>query len=233
MPEHNDADAPNRRNVLKGIAAGITAGTGLGAAGSASANPDVTHAEVREVASRYDDAAAARRAVAEHATDLLALLARDGVIDSPSVAQLGIDAVGGEPAPEAEVVVAGAQVFRGTLTGDIHVARAFGDNWVDLHVLPEGGRSYAIVKSDAGTRVYDPGRAGSSSFSTQNCIVGTACKGTACLCQDNKEEDCDCNPYEIYCCGNGSCYFGGGVSGDCCGVDDCNIDCCEACLYDC
>lgn len=238
MMEHNrpdDGQSPNRRTVLKGVAGSLTIATGLGAAaGGVSGRADVTHAQVREVASRYDDPQAARAAVAEHAGDLLTLLARDGVIETPSVSELGVESIGGDPTPRTEVVVTGAQVFRGTLSGDIHVARAFGDDWVDIHVLPEAGRSYAVVKSGADTRIYDPGIDGpSSSFSTQDCLTGTACKGTACLCQDNKQEDCDCNPYEIYCCGSGSCYFGGGVTGDCCGIDDCAIDCCEACNYSC
>lgn len=237
--EHNRPDeerSPKRRSVLKGIASGLTVGAGLGAAtGPGGARRAASHAQLREVATRYDDPRAAREAVAEHATDLLALLAQDGVIETASVAALGIDAVADEPAPQTEFVVASAQVFRGTLTGDIHVAREVGGDWVDIHVLPEAGRSYAVVRSgDSETRIYDPGSDGpSTSFSTQDCIVGTVCKGTACLCNDNKEDDCDCSPYEIYCCGSGSCYFGNAVSGDCCGVDDCAHDCCEACNYDC
>lgn len=85
----------NRRNVLRGIAAG-SATTVMGS-GSVSASEevspkiDLTEEERRDIIEPYNDIETARRAVKENVTAVLGELATEGYLESANLSALGID----------------------------------------------------------------------------------------------------------------------------------------------
>lgn len=160
-----------------------------------------------------------------HAGDVLAELASRGTIPSVSTSALGIDAVDTLDSylADMEGVMVSAKRYDGGVTADIFVACDLSPGRVVLVVQPERNHSYAVLKEDASSQgtVLDPS-VESTSLEPQGCLIGQVCALISC------EPTCDCGTREVYCCEDGSCYFGDTLD-SCSDGAECYTECCVAC----
>jgi uncharacterized protein YdbL (DUF1318 family) len=163
----------DRRKFLKGAAA--TAAVSLSAAGSAAASTPGAAVEAR-----YADPLVTETALGTHASDLLAMLARDGLLESADVAALNTR----RPASYGDV----AKKLEGTVHlqsgGDLE--RIVSVKHLDRGVLtvtvePGDGRSYAFFEPADGSSqiLYNP-EVGVKDVSSQECNTRCSCGNPTC-----------------------------------------------------
>lgn len=178
--------------MLRTISAATVAGLGVSSAGTASARV----ASARERRAAYASPGAAREAVADHATPLLAALADRGVLDRGEVAELGLDSL--EPAWEYEQFGGGATVTAfeadGTLSAKIAVSSTVGGDAAEVVVQPERGVSYARVDpADGEPFALRQEPDGTVSTGVRDC-------GYEYFCQDDRCTTSRLTHYRQYCC---------------------------------
>lgn len=163
-------------------------------------------AEERRILKKYDTPEKARDAVQKHGSELVGVLAEEGLLNSSSVIDLNIPSLW-NPAEfatsEEGAKVSGATVA-GTPTAHIQVAKQIASRRVILIVQPEISRSYAIIKSQ-GSDSQLVTAANGSIEPVDYCVADDHC--VANYCSSNPLVD-DFTYREVYCCQSSPCYFG-------------------------
>lgn len=162
----------------------------------------------------YEAQADSKAALQAHAGDLIAGLAKRGLLETASVGQL---------LAESERKVSGLRLDEAT-TAHIEVKRELGENEeLSVFVQPHVGRSYAVHKPDTDDESVTIFESSGSEqdLSTMACTTG----GTACY-NGQCSEFPDAYPEkETHCCTDGSCYTGGETQ--CCtGINESCYDVC-------
>lgn len=202
----------NRRGILGaigGVIASLPIGTQLAGAQSSSEEVPVEEdrlAEQRRVLKKYDSPQKAREAITNHGSKTVAALAKEGLLDSGSVADLNVESLW-NPAEfatsEEGVKVSGATVA-GTPTAHIQVAKQTTTHRVVLIVQPEVDRSYAIIKDqNSDSQLVTATNSGVEPV--DYCVANNHC--VADFCSSNPLVD-NFTYREVYCCQNNPCYFG-------------------------
>lgn len=179
----------NRRTVLKTV--GASAVAGIATAGSATAK-EAPMAQMERLETAYDDSIRAQWAVSQHADDVLAELARRGILARGDAAELDFDAL--------SVKGLGKD---GTPTAQLETTTERDGKSVEVVVRPGTGRAYATVRTDGDVYTVES-VAGSDDVTTQNCYYNHKCESAACSsgggCVYLEQQCCDYGTG--YKCGN-------------------------------
>ncbi|WP_128476676.1 hypothetical protein [Halorussus pelagicus] len=199
----------SRRTVLKGIGAG--AAIGMSGLGSASATTGETNdversIEMRRAAETFATDDAIQQALAGYGESIKAQLEAEGI--STDLDAADFDEVRSFPDEED-----------GVATAHIVAEREDADREIEVHVLPQADRSFAVEKTDSGNRHFEDGDV----QPMIDCSTNTYCDGY-CQCMA-PTPDCSKN-----------CHAGFEIEERCClyadGSYDCetlNQDCTDSC----
>lgn len=141
-----------RRTVLRNVAGATVGGAAL-AGEAAGRSPAETGSKHRELRADYDAVEPVLRSFEEHAADLLEDLREEGVLRSADASQLAAVREGNLADDERVRVMSTFDERTETPTAVIRVSEAFDGGEAKVFVLPEAGRSYAILEYDSGERV--------------------------------------------------------------------------------
>lgn len=219
-----DGHSPDRRSVLRALAAGSAAGIGVGlGTGSGAADSTPRSAATANAAAQYGDPETVERLVASLGEPLAEELVARGHL--PEDASLSVDSVvtvHEYARRQADGVAAvGTGRIDGTEVVDVRLRRRAGDAEIEFHLHPERNDGYALVTPDSGTR----GVAVFADGSTESVTTSSCCPEYGCSsCGDTRCSDdvCDCEfnsdgtatvyyTEEILCCTkteDGTCLCG-------------------------
>lgn len=196
----------NRRNMLKGTAAGMLAAVSATNA-AAKREVELSAAEEADLLREYRSPKMADVAVHEQ-SDLLEELAADGVLESASID--GLDTLTEPSEGVGEEML--AHRVGDEFTPQIRIFRKTKAGYLSLSVFPEENEAYAILNPVVNGEAFGEGHletyGNPEDVNTQGCWLGYECE--------------DCNCYE-YCCTYDA-------SGDCiqwCNSCDCTCVCCD------
>ncbi|SIQ86241.1 hypothetical protein SAMN05421858_0631 [Haladaptatus litoreus] len=184
MTDKSNTDGLNRRTLMKKAATTAVVGAGVAAAsGSASAKPTLEE--------QYADPIRTESLFAEHAGDLMAMLSKDGLLQSADVYSevhtrktVGFSDI----AKKNE----GTTFLKGVSgrADEIVSVRNVEDGVVSITVEPETGRAYAFHEPESSdkTFLYNPD-IGTQAIDTQAC--NTDCFCSPVICENTRSAECE------------------------------------------
>jgi hypothetical protein len=182
----NDRNGANRRQVLKRLAAGATL-LGASGLGSAREQPDVERSpEMKEAAAKFDSDPAIQRALESHAEPVRGTLAEAGVSVPLDIG--AFDDVRSFPDRDD-----------GTPTAHIVAGREAETGRVEIHVLPQADRTFAIRRGESTTRYFDA----DGTMEALGCDTTTYCGGCCAMAVPTPRCEPNCKKgYEVTqeCC---------------------------------
>lgn len=209
----------NRRNVLKGVAAGAM--TTVTASGAVTADDGISRTEVERVTADYRELGAVQQAFDDQ-SELLEAVAEAGFIEEASVDALGLSELR-EPAPEydGEGVTYGAKTVDDELTPEVRFFRNLDEGVLTVAVLPEVNDGYAVLnphERDNPVEIQSvDGEALCGDCANNKCCQ--ECGYECCNC-------CGCEPCDqCFSCTCGMCYTC--VDCQCC---ECGWNCAGQCV---
>lgn len=190
----------DRRNVLKGVAAGAT--TTFAVSGTAAAGTEgISRADIKQVTAPYRELNTVRQAFDDQRS-LLEDVAESGYITEASVDALGLTELR-EPAPEhdGEGVTYGAKEVDGKLTPEVRYFRNLDEGILTVAVFPDLDDGYAVLNphdSDEPIEIQSVDAAACDSCGSNKCC--NECGYECCNC-------CGCEPCDqCFSCTCGMCY---------------------------
>lgn len=201
----DDDHTPDRRTVLRNIAAGSAAAVGVGLASGAAgadAGPEPRSSATREAFSEFGDRETVADLFERHGRPVAAELADRGYLPddgNPVESVVSLHEYGEADADGLATVGTGTR--DGTDVVDVRVQRTTDDARIEFHINPGLGDSYAMVfpeDGEEGTAVFADGTTASFSTTAGCCeCYGSGCGDFRCT-TDQCDSECTSSRYPNY-----------------------------------
>ncbi|WP_152419158.1 hypothetical protein [Natrinema gari] len=218
MSKDNLKIEASRRKVLRTMGTSGAVATGIAVSSNTVSARSEYESELQKLEQKYDSKQSIQRAIDEHSLATLQLLSKHDIIDKPSSSSLplgqSINIADVESAQNRDGFAVTSIVEDGEATGFIAISHTTDDRDLSLYVQPEREESYAYVRDDEGTKLFQSkSREDEPSESSEDGTVTTL-------------QDCSEVCYESRCT-NRDCYviWNVGVDYKCCVDENGNEEC--------
>lgn len=191
----------NRRNVLRMIGSSAAIAGGLGIGSAAGKQGEERNGRRKDLEKKYRNERRVRRVVRYEAQEVLEELAERGIIGKPSIDIFDFD--------DESLDVNAVTTKDDVQTAHIRLSKTNAEYNLTLHVQPEAGKSYALVKSkDTGeefaimpstepTKLESAEKSEGEVTMQSSCNDYWYCTGNVCLQQGGHAQPIQCYKQKI------------------------------------